>query len=105
MVGYRLSKLRTERKKVTVDKVVSATGIPRETILSYENEGVEPTRAHLELFAAYYEVTIERLLGTDVVVSNYHICGGRTATAEELEDMRDALREIIQTKKRRIISI
>jgi transcriptional regulator with XRE-family HTH domain len=96
MTGYRLSKLRTERR-IALDLVVESTGIPRETMLLYENDGVEPSGEDLELLATFYGVSVERLLGTDVDISGFHFSGGKPEP-EALEDVRDSIRDIILNK-------
>lgn len=93
MIGYRISKIRTENLRKTTQHMADATGIDRALLQAYENDGVIPTDDHLQLIADYLGVTKERLLGTDIDISKYNIYG-RGMTDEEIEDLRDTIREM-----------
>ncbi|SDI48611.1 helix-turn-helix transcriptional regulator [Paenibacillus naphthalenovorans] len=95
MIGYRISKLRTERR-ITTQNMADSIGIERSLLLDYENENVDPPDEHLQLIAGFLGVTTERLKGTDIDLSqcNFHVYGKQELTEEDLEDVRDAIREI-----------
>ncbi|MCD9025732.1 helix-turn-helix domain-containing protein [Cohnella silvisoli] len=104
MIGYRISKLRTENR-LSLDKMVTATGIERSILISFELDESKPSDGQLASIANFLNVSLERLLGTDVDLSSchFHFYGKSTLTDEDYELARDIIR-MTREKKRAAIS-
>jgi len=102
VIGYRISKIRTERR-ISAQSMADAISIERSLLLAYENEDIDPPEEHLQLIANFLCVTLERLKGTDVDLSrySYHVYGRQSLSEEDLEGVRDAIREMKEIREKR----
>jgi transcriptional regulator with XRE-family HTH domain len=64
MIGYgvRLRELRSE-KKLTMDDAAKIVGVAKSTYAGYESEFRQPSLDKITLFADFYQVSVDYLLG------------------------------------------
>jgi len=97
-----MSKLRTSQR-VTVRHVTEGTGIERSVYLDYEDGKINPSDEHLKLISNFFGVSVERLLGDDIERGSIRIChcGKTEHTPEEMDDIYDAVRSVLEERKKR----
>lgn len=60
-IGNRLKSLR-EKRQMSVDDVAKALGFAKSVVWGYESAKKQVSVSHLELFADYYDVSVDYLL-------------------------------------------
>jgi transcriptional regulator with XRE-family HTH domain len=88
MIGYgeRLKQLRIE-KKLTMEQAAKIVGVAKSTYAGYETEFRQPSLDKLSLFANYYGVSVDYLLG---LTTNRELENGiRSLNAKDLLQHKD----------------
>ncbi|WP_376775389.1 helix-turn-helix domain-containing protein [Cohnella nanjingensis] len=95
MIGENISRLRI-RKSLTAQQLAERTGLTREQVLRFEHGEARPSDIQLSILANTLDVTVPRILGTDIDFTrcNIHVNGGLPSDETSLEDLREWIREM-----------
>ncbi len=101
MFGPRLKQLRNE-KKITQSDLAKLLGVSPSTIGMYEQNRREPDTKTLKIFADYFEVSFDYLLGRSEYRNFDPLCSINTISLNGLdEDQIEAVRNMVEMLRKK----